>query len=90
MNGLKEMVHEGHVPSKNEEKVLDVLKEGRGTGGPWGYTTPSRVAEEHELPRQRVNEALDRLVSAGWIEHVEVDGQPIRGLYRFVEDPRGE
>ncbi len=67
---------------------MQVLLEGRDVGKPWGYTTPMRVTRAHGLPRQRVSAALDRLVAAGWVEEVAVDGVRIRGLYRFVADPR--
>jgi len=83
------MINEGYDPSKYEERVLQVLKEGRETDDhPWGYTTPSRVAERFNLPRQRINEAINQLEAAGWVEQVEENDSPIRGLYVFVEDPR--
>lgn len=84
----RDVVNEDHTPSTHEERVLDVLTDGRGGREPWGYTTPSRVAERFDVPRQRVNEAIDRLEAAGWVEQVTEDGSSIRGLYRFVEDPR--
>lgn len=82
------MVNKQHTPSEHEKRVLQVLKDGREMNQPWGYTTPSRVAERFEIPRQRVNEAIDRLEAAGWIEQVEENGRAIRGLYVFVNDPR--
>jgi len=82
-------VNRDHSPSPHEERVLAVLKDGRGDG-PWGYLTPSRVAMAEDVPRQRVNEALHRLEAAGWIEQVTIDGETVRGLYRFVGDPREE
>lgn len=82
------MVNENHDPTEHEERVLQVLKDGRGTNQPWGYTTPSRVAERFDTPRQRINEAIGRLEAAGWISQVEENNEPIRGLYVFVADPR--
>lgn len=82
------MVNQQHDPSEHEKRVLEVLKEGQDANRPWGYTTPSRVAERFDIPRQRVNEALGRLEAAGWIEQVEESNTPIRGLYVFVDDPR--
>ncbi|SDZ98066.1 MarR family protein [Haloplanus vescus] len=83
------MTNEKHEPSEHEERVLEVLKEGRTSADqPWGYTTPSRVAERFNLPRQRVNEAINRLTAAGWIKQVEENDTLIRGLYIFVDDPR--
>ena len=82
------MVNKNHDPTEHEEYVLRVLKDGRGSSQPWGYTTPSRVAERFDIPRQRVNEAIGRLEAAGWITQVEEDGKSIRGLYVFIADPR--
>ncbi|QZA89065.1 helix-turn-helix domain-containing protein [Salinarchaeum sp. IM2453] len=82
------MVNQQHEPSEYEERVLEVLKEGRDDDRPWGYTTPSRVAERFDIPRQRINEAIGRLEAAGWIEQVEENGTLVRGLYSFVDDPR--
>lgn len=82
------MVNEQHDPTEHEKRVLQVLKEGRESNQPWGYTTPSRVAEKFDIPRQRVNEAIRRLEAAGWVTQVEEDGKSIRGLYVFVADPR--
>lgn len=83
-----DVVNEEHDPSEHEERVLDVLKDGRSTSNPWGFITPSRVAERYDVPRQRINEAVGRLEAAGWITQVTERDQEIRGLYEFVEDPR--
>jgi Mn-dependent DtxR family transcriptional regulator len=82
------VVNKQHDPTEHEERVLQVLKDGRETNQPWGYTTPSRVAERFNIPRQRVNEAIGRLEAAGWITQVKENGEPIRGLYVFTADPR--
>jgi len=82
------VVNEQHDPTEYEERVLQVLKDGREANQPWGYTTPSLVAERFNIPRQRVNEAIRRLEAAGWIAQVEENGESIRGLYVFTVDPR--
>lgn len=69
-------VNENYEPTDNDEVVLDVLKEGRAN--------PLYIREKSELPKQRVNESLQRLQSAGWVERVT------RGLYELVDDPREE
>lgn len=78
------MVNESYNPSEMEESVLDVLKNGREEGRPWGYTTPSVSASIINTRRQYTSRALQGLVKAGWVESVGT------GVYRFVEDPREE
>lgn len=67
-------VNEEYKPTENDEKVLEVLKGGR--------SNPLYIREESGLAKQRVNESLDRLRSAGWVRKVT------RGLYELVDDPR--
>lgn len=69
-------VNEEYQPTENDEKVLEVLKEGR--------SNPLYIREESGLGKQRVNESLERLRSAGWARKVT------RGLYELVEDPRAD
>lgn len=76
------MVNENFTPNDLEEQALDVLKEGRDDGEPWGYTTPTVAADEIDTRRQYTSRALGSLVDAGWIEQVGT------GVYRFVMDPR--
>jgi DNA-binding IclR family transcriptional regulator len=76
------MVNEDFTPDDRQERLLDVLKDGRDAGVPWGYATVKRFSEETGLRKQYVNRALEGLLGAGWIE------KPYRGMYRFVEDPR--
>lgn len=79
---MADVVNETFEPTDRQDRVLDVFKEGRESGGPWGYANPLRIRRETGGRKQRVNDALGSLVDAGWIENVN------RGLYRFVEDPR--
>jgi hypothetical protein len=76
-----DMVNEGFEPDDRQEELLAVLKEGRNEG-PWGYATVKRFSEQTDLRKQYVNRAVDGLLAAGWVE------RPVRGLYRFVTDPR--
>lgn len=76
------MVNESFEPNDRQEAILDVLKDGRDEGEPWGYANPKRLEEALDVRRQYVNRALQSLVDAGWVENVN------RGLYRFVDDPR--
>ena len=78
------MVNEDYEPSDRQERLLDVLKDGREKGRPWGYATVKRLAEEADLRKQYVNRELEGLLGAGWVE------KPYRGLYRYVRDPRGD
>lgn len=77
-----EMVNENFEPDEMEEAVLKVLKDGRGEGDPWGYTTPTVAADVIDTRRQYTSRALGSLVDAGWVEQVGT------GVYRFVDDPR--
>lgn len=89
MSATQEMVNERFTPTENQDRVLDVFKEGREVPGePWGYANPMRIRLETGMKKQRVNDALGSLVDAGWIEQHHVDDEPVRGLYRFVDDPR--
>lgn len=83
-----QMVNENFEPSSKEEAVLNVFKRGRNENEPWGYATPMRITLITGYRKQRINEALDSLTSAGWIEQVEVNDESVRGLYKFVDDPR--
>jgi DNA-binding IclR family transcriptional regulator len=72
--GVDGGVNEEYRPTQNDEQVLQVLKEGRAN--------PLHIREETGLGKQRVNDSLDRLRSAGWVRKVT------RGLYELVGDPR--
>jgi DNA-binding MarR family transcriptional regulator len=79
---MKRMVNEQFEPDENQEAILNILKEGRETGQPWGYANPKRLQTQLEIRKQYINRSLRSLVDAGWVEKVN------RGLYRFVADPR--
>ena len=79
-----EMVNEDFQPNERQEAILEVLKDGRNEGKPWGYANPKRLEMQIDTRKQYINRELKGLVDAGWIEKAN------RGLYRFVEDPRTE
>lgn len=71
------MVNEGYQPNDSDEAVIGVLSvEGRAN--------PYLIREQTDLTRATINESLSRLCAAGWVRKVT------RGLYEFVEDPRGQ
>lgn len=76
------MVNEDYEPDDMEESVLEVMKDGRDRGEPWGYTMPSVAGKSLNARRQYTSRALDNLTRAGWVERLG------RGFYRYVEDPR--
>jgi len=76
------MVNESFKPNERQEAILDVLKQGREKGEPWGYANPKRLEQELEERKQYINRDLSGLVDAGWVEKVN------HGLYKFVRDPR--
>jgi len=69
-----ESMNEDYEPAESDELVLDVLKEGRAN--------PKWIREQTGLKKQRVNDALERLQTAGWVQKLT------RGLYELVGDPR--
>jgi len=69
-------VNREYEPTEHDEKVIRVLKDGRAN--------PMLLREETGLEKQRVNDSLTRLTSAGWVRKVT------RGLYELVDDPREE
>lgn len=69
-------VNEEYEPTDADEAVIGVLKEGRAN--------PLHIREQTGLRKQRVNDSLDRLSSAGWVRKIT------RGLYELVDDPRDE
>ena len=79
------MVNERYEPNEREETILELFKQGRDTGEPWGRANPLYVREHSELDKGQVEYALRNLRNAGWIQQVNQGG-----LYEFVEDPRDE
>lgn len=84
MKTRPQMVNEDYNPSQNEERILDLLKEGRDRGDPWGVANPYWIRDRTGLNPQQVNYALNQLRAAGWVEKVT------DGLYRLAEDPRDD
>jgi DNA-binding MarR family transcriptional regulator len=78
------MVNENYEPSKNDELILEVLKDGRNRDEPWGRANPRYLIDQTGLEKSNVEFSLRSLRSAGWVERAA------RGLYELVEDPRDE
>jgi hypothetical protein len=77
------MVHEGYEPNEREEMVLELFKQGRDSGEPWGRVNPLFVRENSNLDKGQVEYALRNLTSAGWVNQLNRGG-----LYELVDDPR--
>lgn len=60
-------------PTGQQRKVLNVLRDEY-------QTNPRRIRDVTGMERQRVNDALNSLEDAGWIE------KRARGLYRLAYD----
>lgn len=75
MQGLRRynVANKSFDPSKQQRRVLNVLKDEY-------QVNPRRIRDVTGLERQRVNDALNALEAAGWIE------KQARGLYRLVYD----
>lgn len=70
------MVNKRFDPTDQQRTVLAVFEDQY-------QVNPRLIRNETGLERQRVNDALNALEAAGWIE------KPARGLYRLVYDGEG-
>jgi DNA-binding IclR family transcriptional regulator len=77
-------VNEAHTPSPSEERALEVLKDGRDEGRPWGRVNPMFLREAAGMKKSTAEYALRQLHTAGWVQ------KPADGLYEFVDDPRDD
>lgn len=59
-----------YEPTDDESRILEILEDEY-------QVNPKRIRDETGLRKQRVNEALHSLTSAGWVEKIS------RGLYRL-------
>lgn len=75
-------MNENHEPADSEERVLEVLKDGRDSGRPWGRVNPLLVRERADMKKSTAEHALRQLRTAGWVK------RPVAGLYELVGDPR--
>lgn len=76
------MVNEDYAPSGREERIMDLIQEGRDDDGPWGRANPLYFRERTRMDKGQVEYALSNLTTAGWLRKVNA------GLYEFVDDPR--
>jgi len=79
----QQMVNENYEPNDREETVIDLFKEGRDSGDPWGRVNPLFLRQNSSLDKGQVEYALRNLKNAGWVKQVNRGG-----LYEFVDDPR--
>jgi len=70
------VVNKSFDPTPQQRQVLNVLKEEYQVNPRW-------IRDVTGLERQRVNDALNSLEDAGWVE------KRTRGLYRLVYDGEG-
>lgn len=70
------MANQNFTPTKQQRRVLDVLKKEY-------RANPRRIRDVTGMKRQRVNDALNALEAAGWISN------PARGLYELAYDGQG-
>jgi len=86
-------LNEDHDPTTVEEFILDTFRYEQTTTGE-SRMTPQLIKrrwndemETGDVPgmsKQNINNGLNRLTAAGWVERVE------QGLYELVDDPREE
>lgn len=72
--------------TQTDKAILDALKEGRGSGGPWGIATKGYLIDETGFSRNSIYNRLEILRAHG---HVRLIHSPTR-LFEFVNDPREE
>ena len=66
-------VYQDFDPTKRQRRVLDIFKQEY-------QVNPRRIREATGIKKQRVNDELEALMNAGWVE------KRARGLYRLVYD----
>jgi DNA-binding IclR family transcriptional regulator len=81
----QQMVNENYEPNEREEPVLELFKEGRESGEPWGRVNPLYLRESSDLDKGQVEYALRNLKNAGWVKQLNRGG-----LYELVDDPRDD
>lgn len=79
------MVNENYEPNEREKTVLELFKEGRESGKPWGRVNPLYLREKSSLDKGQVEYALRNLKNAGWVQQLNRGG-----LYELVADPRDD
>lgn len=67
-----------------DEEILDVLKNGRDSGDPWGRATKGMLVDQTSYSRNTIYNRLEVLKAAG---HVRVAHEPTR-VFEYVGDPR--
>jgi len=73
---IADVANKNFEPEGNQRRVLNVFRDEY-------QVNPTLIRETTGIKRQRVNDALNALENAGWIEN------RCRGLYRLVYDGEG-
>jgi hypothetical protein len=71
--------------TKTDKAILDVLKEGRDSGEPWGIATKGRLVDETDFSRNSIYNRLEAMQG----DCVELIHDGTRE-FRFVRDPRDD
>lgn len=82
-SALSDAVNESYEPDEQEAMVMDVIRDE-------GRVNPMLVRQKTGLRKEYVSRAISGLQKAGWVRQVTVDGEPVRGLYDCVGDPRDD
>lgn len=59
-----------HDPNEADEAILDLLLDGRERNAPWGRQLPKNIARELDYSRQYVQNRLQILSAAGFVENI--------------------
>ncbi|WP_082682118.1 hypothetical protein [Haloferax profundi] len=69
-----------------DKAILDVLKRGRESDGPWGIATKGYLVDETGYSRNSVYNRLEVLEARGFVKLIHESTR----LFKFVSDPREE
>jgi len=70
--------------TKTDQDILDVLKDGRDSPGPWGQATKGYLVDETGRSRNSVYNRLEILEAHGHVNELHEGTR----LFEFVDDPR--
>lgn len=67
------------ILSNVSRAIFTALLDGRDEDEPWGYTTPSALADELDYTREYMQTQLASMNTIGWVEREK------QGFYRVTE-----